>query len=301
MADSTPTYTNRFLAEAFGTFVLVFGVGGALLFGTIFGSGQSGYNGAGFLGVAFALGLSVMAAMFAVGRVSGGHFNPAITLGLALGGRFMWRDVLGYIVAHLIGGLMASSVLYLLAMFGPEGLLTYLVDNNRFGSNGFGEATPLQFGIVAAMIITTVASAILVWVFMGATDTRASTAVAPIAVGFVLVVLSIVSVPVTGGAVNPALSFATAIFGGELALSQLWVFVVFPIVGGLIAGVTYGPMFGRLAKTAAPAVASTVSSTTSGAPRSTQAAPAKKPAAKKPAAKKPAAKKPAARTTTTNK
>ena len=298
MADSTPTYTNRFLAEVVGTFVLVFSVGGAVLFGTIFGSGQSGYNGAGYLGVAFALGLSVMGAMFAFGRVSGGHFNPAITLGLALGRRFMWRDVLGYVVAQLIGGLIASSVLYLIAMFGPEGLLAYLI-NNRFGANGFGEASPapLQFGLAAAIIITTVVSAILVWVFMGASDKRASTAFAPIAVGFVLVVVSIVSVPVTGGAINPALSIATAIYGGQIALSQLWVFILFPIVGGLIAGATYGPLFGGLAKTAAPVAASAASSTTSAAPKATQSDPVKKAAP----AQKPAAKKPAARTTTTKK
>lgn len=298
MANSTPTYNNRFFAEVFGTFVLVFSVGGAALFATIFGSSQSGYNGAGYLGVALALGLSVVAAMFAVGSLSGGHFNPAVTLGMAIGRRFAWRDVLGYIVAQLIGGLIASSLLYVVAMFGPEGLLTYLVDS-RFGSNGFGEGTPLQFGLVAAIIMTTVVSAIFVWVFLGATDKTSPSGFAPIAVGFALVVVSLISVPVTGGAINPALSIATAIYGGPLALSQLWVFVVFPIVGGLIAGLTYGPLFGRsvdkakatavAAKPAAAPAAAAVK--TASAPRATQAA----------AAKKPAAKKPAARTTTTKK
>ena len=282
MANSTPTYNNRFFAEIFGTFVLVFSVGGAALFATIFGSTQSGYNGAGYLGVALALGLSVVAAMFAVGSISGGHFNPAVTLGLAIGRRFAWRDVLGYIVAQLIGGLIASSLLYVVAMFGPEGLLTFLVDN-RFGANGFGEASPppLQFGLVAAIIMTTVVSAIFVWVFLGATDKTSPAGFAPIAVGFTLVVVSLIAVPVTGGAINPALSIATAVYGGPLALSQLWVFVVFPIVGGLIAGLTYGPLFGRsVNKADATSVA---------------AQPVAAPAA---AAKKPAAKKPAARTTT---
>ncbi|MCF8541122.1 MAG: aquaporin [Aurantimicrobium sp.] len=276
MADSTPTYTNRFLAEVFGTFVLVFGVGGAALFATIFGSSQNGYNGAGFLGVALALGLSVMAAMYAVGGVSGGHFNPAVTLGLAIGRRFAWRDVLGYVVAQLIGGLIASSVLYIVTMFGPDGLLTYLVDA-RFGSNGFGEGTALNFSLVAAMIMTTVTSAIFVWVFLGATDKPATAAFAPIAVGFVLVVVSIISVPVTGGAINPALSIANAIYGGQLALSQVWVFIVFPIVGGLIAGISYGPLFGRSVKKTET--------------KSVVTSPAAAPAAT-------AAKKPAARTTT---
>lgn len=249
MADSTPTYNNRFFAEVFGTFVLVFSVGGAVLFTTIFGNSQSGYNGAGYLGVALALGLSVVAAMFAVGSISGGHFNPAVTLGMAIARRFAWRDVLGYVVAQLGGALIASSLLYIVAMFGPEGLLTYLVDS-RFGSGGFGEGTPLQFGLVAAIIMTTVVSAILVWVFLGATDKTSAAGFAPIAVGFTLVVVSLISVPVTGGAINPALSIATAIYGGPVALSQLWVFVLFPIVGGLIAGLTYGPLFGRSVKKA---------------------------------------------------
>jgi aquaporin Z len=294
MADSTPTNTNRFLAEVFGTFVLVFGVGGALLFATLLG-GQSGPSGVGYLGVALALGLSVTAAMFAVGRVSGGHFNPAITLGLALGRRFAWRDVLGYIVAQLIGGLIASSVLYLLAMFGPandqQSLLKYVVDAG-FGSNGFGERSPLQFALPAAIIIEVIATAILVWVFMGATDKRGNSAFAPLAVGFTLVVLNIVAVPVTGGGFNPARSIAMAIYGGQIPLSQVWAFIVFPIVGGLIAGVTYGPLFGGLAKAAAPAAASAVSSPTTTAPKATQSAPVKKAAPTT---------KPAARATTTKK
>ena len=292
MADSTPIYNNRFFAELFGTFVLVFSVGGATLFTLIFSTGQSGYNGAGYLGVALALGLSVMAAMFAVGGISGGHFNPAVTLGMAISRRFAWRDVLGYIVAQLIGGLIASSLLYLVAMFGPQGLLDYLV-SNRFGANGFGEGTPLNFGLVAVIIMTVVVSAILVWVFLGATDKTSPSGLAPIAVGFTLVVVSLISVPVSGGAINPALSIASAIYGGQLALAQLWVFVLFPIVGGLIAGLTYGPLFGRSVKKAE-------NRSDAAKPADAPAAAAKKPAVK-PAAKKPAAKKPAARTTATKK
>jgi aquaporin Z len=308
MANSTPTYNNRFFAEVFGTFVLVFSVGGAALLAAILSVGQRNYTDAGFFGVAFALGLSVVAAMFAVGSISGGHFNPAVTLGMAIGRRFAWRDVLGYIVAQLIGGLIASSLIYVVAMFGPEGLLTYLVENG-FGSNGFGEGAPLQFGLVTVIITTTLVSAIFVWVFLGATDKSSATGFAPIAVGFALVVVSLIAVPMTGGAINPALSIANAVYGGPLALSQVWVFILFPIVGGLIAGLTYGPLFGRsvdkakttavAAKPAAAPAAAAVKTTS--APRATAAAAAKKPAAKKPAAKKPAAKKPAARTTTTKK
>ena len=283
MADSTPTYTNRFLAEVFGTFVLVFGVGGAALFATTFGGNQS--NGAGFLGVAFALGLSVMVAIYAVGGISGGHFNPAVTLGLALGRRFAWRDVLGYVVAQLIGGIIASSVLYVIAMFGPssnnQSLLSYLVGSG-FASNGYGERSPLHFELPAAMIIEVVATAILVWVIMGATDKLNPAGFAPLAIGFTLVMLNIVAVPVSGGGFNPARSIATAIYGGQGALSQVWVFIVFPIIGGLIAGVTYGPLFGRSIKAVAakPAASTAAASTTTSAPRATQAAPAKKPAAR---------------------
>jgi aquaporin Z len=286
MADSTPTYTNRFLAEVFGTFVLVFGVGGAALFATLLGGGQGGPSGVGFLGVAFALGLSVMVAIYAVGGISGGHFNPAVTLGLALGRRFAWSDVLGYVVAQLIGGLIASSLLYVIAMFGPEGLLNYLVDAG-FASNGYAENSPLQFGLVAVIIMEVIATAILVWVIIGATDKLNAAGFAPIAIGFTLVMLNIIAVPVSGGAFNPARSIATAIYGGPAALSQVWVFIVFPIIGGLIAGVTYGPLFGRSMKkvaakpAAAPSAASTTASaTTTAAPKAKQTAPAKKPAAR---------------------
>jgi aquaporin Z len=290
MADSTPTYTNRFLAEVFGTFVLVFGVGGAALFATTFGGNQT--NGAGFLGVAFALGLSVMVAIYAVGGISGGHFNPAVTLGLALGRRFAWRDVLGYIVAQLIGGLIASSVLYVIAMFGPsnkdQSLLKYLTDSG-FASNGYGDRSPLHFELPAAIIIEVVATAILVWVIMGATDKLNPAGFAPIAIGFTLVMLNIVAVPVSGGGFNPARSIATAIYGGPAALSQVWVFIVFPIIGGLIAGVTYGPLFGRSVKKAgakpAASVAASAAPSASAMAKPKQAAPAKKPAASKSAKK----------------
>jgi aquaporin Z len=288
MADSTPTYTNRFLAEVFGTFVLVFGVGGAALFATLLGGGQGGPSGVGFLGVAFALGLSVMVAIYAVGGISGGHFNPAVTLGLALGRRFAWRDVLGYVVAQLIGGLIASSLLYLIAIFRPalsDGttFVQYLTSNG-FASNGYGEHSPLGFELPAAIIIEVVATAILVWVIMGATDKLNPAGFAPIAIGFTLVMLNIVAVPVSGGGFNPARSIATAIYGGPAALSQVWVFIVFPIIGGLIAGVTYGPLFGRsikkVAAKPAASAASAASVTTAAAPKAKQAAPAKKPAAR---------------------
>jgi aquaporin Z len=163
-------------------------------------------------------------------------------------------------------------------MFGPEGLLNYLVDAG-FASNGYAENSPLQFGLVAVIIMEVSATAILVWVIMGATDKLNAAGFAPIAIGFTLVMLNIIAVPVSGGAFNPARSIATAIYGGPAALSQVWVFIVFPIIGGLIAGVTYGPLFGRSMKKPA-AAASAASATTTTAPKAKQTAPAKKPAAR---------------------
>jgi len=236
-----PSFVNRLVAEAWGTFILVFSVIGAALFATI---NQIQPNGAGFIGVAFALGFGVLIAAYTVGSISGGHFNPAVSIGLALAGRAAWKDVPGYIVAQIIGGTIASSLLYIIAANGQEGLLDYLVKGG-FGSTGYGEASPLQFGLVAVLIAEVVATAILVWVILGATEKAFPAGFAPIAIGFTLVVLNIVVVPISGASFNPARSIATAIYGGSTALGQLWVFIVAPIAGGILAAVSYGPLFGR--------------------------------------------------------
>ena len=222
-APVSASTVNKLLAEAWGTFILVFSVIGAALFATI---NQIQPNGAGFIGVAFALGLGVLIAAYTVGSVSGGHFNPAVTIGLAVAGRASWKDVPGYIVAQIIGGAVASSLLFIIA------------------SNGYDAASPLQFGLIAVVIAEVVATAILVWVILGVTEKDAPAGFAPIAIGFALVVLNIVVVPISGASFNPARSIATAIYGGATPLSQLWVFIVAPIVGGIIAAVSY-PMFGR--------------------------------------------------------
>ena len=242
MADSTPKFINRFLAEIFGTFVLVFSVIGAALFATRMADGGM-YAGAGIVGVALALGLGVLIAAYTVGGISGGHFNPAVTIGLAVAGRASWKDVPGYIVAQIIGGAVASSLLFIIASNGQPGLLDYLVQGG-FASNGYDAASPLQFGLIAVVIAEVVATAILVWVILGVTEKDAPAGFAPIAIGFALVVLNIVVVPISGASFNPARSIATAIYGGATPLSQLWVFIVAPIVGGIIAAVSY-PMFGR--------------------------------------------------------
>ncbi len=242
MADSTPKFINRFLAEVFGTFVLVFSVIGAALFATHVKDGSMFADGAGVVGVALALGLGVLIAAYTVGGISGGHFNPAVTLGLAVAGKFAWKDVIGYIVAQVIGALIGSSILFAIAANSP-----YLsgFQKGGFASNGFADDATRGYGIVAALIVETVATAILVWVIQGATDKLNPAGFAPIAIGFALVVLNIVAVPISGAGFNPARSLATAVYGGEHALSQLWVFIVFPIVGGIIAGLSYGTLFGR--------------------------------------------------------
>lgn len=239
-APVSASTVNKLLAEAWGTFILVFSVIGAALFATI---NQIQPNGAGFIGVAFALGLGVLIAAYTVGSVSGGHFNPAVTIGLAIAGRASWKDVPGYIVAQIIGGAVASSILYIIAANGQPGLLDYLVQGG-FASNGYDASSPLQFGLVAVLVAEVVATAILVWVILGVTEKDAPAGFAPIAIGFALVVLNIVVVPISGASFNPARSIATAIYGGSTALSQLWVFIVAPIVGGIIAAISY-PMFGR--------------------------------------------------------
>lgn len=236
-----PSFINRLAAEAFGTFVLVFSFAGAMLFATI---NQIQPNGSGMLGAAFALGFGVIVAAYTVGAISGGHFNPAISIALALAGRASWKDVPGYIVAQIIGGTIATSILFVIASNGQEGLLDYLVKAG-FASNGYAEASPLQFGLIAVLVAEVVATAILVWVVLGATEKSFPAGFAPLAIGIALVVLNIVVEPISGGSFNPARSIATAIYGGSTALSQVWVFIVAPVAGGVIAAVTYGPMFGR--------------------------------------------------------
>jgi aquaporin Z len=234
------SYAQRMGAEVWGTFVLVFGVIGAALFSAQ--TFQS--NGAGFLGVAFALGFAVLVAAYTVGNVSGGHFNPAVSIGLALAKRFAWKDVPAYALAQIVGGLLAATVLYVIAGDGQEGFLDGLKQTG-FASTGYGDASLGHFGLVAVIITEVISTAILVWVVLGSTSKGAPLGFAPLAIGLTLVVLNIVAVPISGASFNPARSIATAVYGGSTALSQLWVFIVAPIAGGAIAGLTFRPFFGR--------------------------------------------------------
>jgi aquaporin Z len=233
--ETTPTLTSRLIAEAFGTFFLVLAVIGTALFS----SGNTGW-----LGVAFAIGLVVLVGAFAFGPISGGHFNPAVTLGVAAAGRLPWRDVLPYIAAQLVGGIVASSLLYWVASFGPRGFLRGLVANH-FASNGYGANSPGHFGFGAAVIVEVVLTALFLFVILGVTHVRAAAGFAPIAIGFTLTIIHLIAIPVDNASVNPARSIATAIYGGPAALGDLWAFIVFPIVGALIAGFTFKVLFDR--------------------------------------------------------
>lgn len=231
--DSASSLAQRVTAELFGTFLLVGGVIGTALLSS---------PNTGWLGVALAVGLTVIGGAYAVGHISGGHFNPAVTLGAAASGRFAWRDVPYYVLAQIIGGALATTVLFIVASNGPEGFLASAVEGG-FASNGFGEHSPAGFNLLAVIVTEVVLTAVFLYVILGVTDRRAPSGFAPLAIGLTLTLLHLVAIPVSNASFNPARSIATAIYGGPDALIQLWVFIVAPIVGALIAGFTYSALF----------------------------------------------------------
>ncbi|MGX5680748.1 aquaporin Z [Schumannella luteola] len=231
--DSASSLAQRVTAELFGTFLLVGGVIGTALFSS---------PNTGWLGVALAVGLTVIGGAYAVGHISGGHFNPAVTLGAAASGRFAWRDVPYYVLAQIIGGALATTVLFIIASNGPSGFITSAVEGG-FASNGFGEHSPGGFNLLAVIVTEVVLTAVFLYVILGVTDRRAPSGFAPLAIGLTLTLLHLVAIPVSNASFNPARSIATAIYGGPDALIQLWVFIVAPIVGALIAGFTYSALF----------------------------------------------------------
>ncbi|HEY9499523.1 MAG TPA: aquaporin Z [Terrimesophilobacter sp.] len=231
----------KLVAELFGTFLLVFGVIGTALFA----SGVADV-GVGYLGIALAVGLTVIVGIYTVGHISGGHFNPAVSLGAAAAGRITWQEAGGYIVAQIVGGAIATSVLFLIALDGPDGFLA-AAEKNEFVSNGFDAHSPSGFGLTAVIITELVLTAVFVYVVLGATDRRAVAGFAGLAIGLALTLIHLISIPIDATSVNPARSIATAIYGGGDALAQLWVFILVPAIGGLIAGFSYKPLFDRRA------------------------------------------------------
>jgi aquaporin Z len=219
---------RKLAAEAFGTFWLVFaGIGSALI------SAGIPELGIGFLGVALALGLTVMTMAYAVGRISGGHFNPAVSFGLALGGRLPWSDLVPYWVAQLVGGIAGAAVLYLVATGNPD----FLVGN--FASNGYGELSPGGYSLTSGLVVEVIGTAFFVIVILGTTHRLAPVGFAPIAIGLALTLIHLFAIPVTNASVNPARSIATAIFSQQGALGQVWLFIVAPLLGGALGAVIW--------------------------------------------------------------
>lgn len=221
---------KKFMAEFLGTFVLVFGGCGS----AVLAAGFPGL-GIGFAGVALAFGLTVLTMAYAVGHISGGHFNPAVTLGLWAGGRFPTAQIPGYIIAQVIGGLAAAGVLYVIA----SGHAGFDAAASGFAANGYGEHSPGGFSLLSGMVTEVVLTAIFLVIIHGATDKRAPAGFAPIAIGLALTLIHLISIPVTNTSVNPARSTAVAIFQGGWAIDQLWMFWLMPIIGGVIGGLIY--------------------------------------------------------------
>ena len=232
---------QRMAAEFLGTFVLVLGGCGSAVLSAAFVTDQDVQLGIGLLGVALAFGLSVLTMVHAVGHVSGGHFNPAVTIGLATARRFAWKDTGAYIAVQVVAAIVAAAVLYLVAS-GQEG---FSASESGFASNGYGERSPGGYSLLAALVTEVVMTAIFLYVILGATDTRAPKGLAPLAIGFALTLIHLVSIPVTNTSVNPARSIGPALFVGVEAISQLWLFILAPVVGAVIAGLSYGGVLGR--------------------------------------------------------
>jgi aquaporin Z len=221
--------TNRLAAEFFGTFWLVLGGCGSAVLAAAFPS-----LGIGFAGVALAFGLTVLTMAFAIGHISGCHLNPAVSVGLVVGGRFSAADLIPYIIAQVIGAIVGAAVLYLIAS-GKAGFDVHA----GFASNGYADHSPGGFSLMAAFVCEVVMTFFFLMIILGATDKRAPAGFAPIAIGLGLTLIHLISIPVTNTSVNPARSTGPAIFAGGWALAQLWLFWVAPILGAAIAGVVY--------------------------------------------------------------
>ncbi len=229
------TMTQRLTAEFLGTFVLVFGGCGT----AVLAAGVPDV-GVGYLGVAFAFGLTVLVMAYSVGHISGGHFNPAISLGLACAKRFKWSDVVPYVVTQVVAAIVASAALFVVA----NGVDGFSAKDSGFATNGYGDRSPGGYSLLAVLVIEVILTAVFLYVILGATDTRAPKGFAPLAIGLSLTLIHLISIPVSNTSVNPARSTGPALFAGADALSQLWAFWLFPLVGGAIAGLTYVFMFG---------------------------------------------------------
>ncbi len=227
---------NKYFAEFFGTFWLVLGGCGSAVLAAAFPE-----LGIGLLGVSLAFGLTVLTMAFAIGHISGCHLNPAVSIGLWVGGRFPVGQLLPYIVSQVLGGIVAGGVLYLIAS-GKAGFDV----SAGFASNGYGEHSPGGYSLQAALITEVVMTMMFLVIILGATDKRAPQGFAPLAIGLALTLIHLISIPVTNTAVNPARSTGVAVVVGDWAVSQLWLFWVAPILGGMLGAAVYRFIGGKV-------------------------------------------------------
>ena len=219
---------KKYAAETIGTFWLTFaGCGSAVI------AADFPQVGIGLVGVSLAFGLSVVTMAYAIGHISGCHLNPAVTVGLAAGGRFPAGQILPYVIAQVVGAIIAAAVIYAIAS-GTDGFAI-----GGFASNGYNELSPGKYGLLACFLCEVVMTMMFLFVIMGATHGKAPAGFAPLAIGLALVMIHLVSIPVTNTSVNPARSLGPALFAGAAALSQLWLFWVAPLIGGVLGGVLY--------------------------------------------------------------
>ena len=224
---------KKLAAEFFGTFWLVFCGCGAAVLAAAFPD-----VGIGLLGVALAFGLTVVTMAYAVGGISGGHFNPAVSVGMAVGGRLPAGDLIGYIIAQVVGAVVAGAVLYLIASGKPG------FEAGGFASNGYGELSPGKYSLLAGLIMEVVMTTFFIFIILATTAPRAPAGFAPLAIGLTLTLIHLVSIPVTNTSVNPARSTGVALFAQTGAIGQLWLFWVAPIVGAAIGAVVWKALFG---------------------------------------------------------
>ena len=220
---------KKYIAEFIGTFWLVFAGCGSAIFAAAFPD-----VGIGLAGVSLAFGLTVLTMAFAIGHISGCHLNPAVSIGLWIGGRFNAKDLVPYIIAQVAGGIAAGGALYLIAS-GKEGFSL----TNGFASNGFGAHSPDNYSMVACLITEVLTTAFFLVIILGATAKRAPQGFAPIAIGLALTLIHLVTIPITNCSVNPARSTGVAVFVGDWAVSQLWLFWAAPIVGAIIGALVH--------------------------------------------------------------
>ena len=226
---------KKYLAELFGTFWLVFGGCGSAIF-------AAGYPdlGIGFVGVALAFGLTVLTMAYAVGHISGAHFNPAVSLGLWAGGKFSSKDLLPYIVSQLVGAILAASALYLIVSGKSD-----FTDIGGFAANGYGELSPGGYSLTAAFLAEFLLTMFFLLIILGSINERAPKGFAPIAIGLGLTLIHLISIPITNTSVNPARSMSQALFAGGEYLTQSWLFWIAPIAGAIVAGLIHKGLFDK--------------------------------------------------------